>query len=308
MMSSRSPKMRTRLSLGLFAVLVSCANPSGSRAAPDAGDAPPEEAKGLRRPRPSSPRLELNDSIYYRGNEIEITITAGKSGIYGLRERGADAAGFLFEGALEARQKRVLKPQLADAPGLHELELVRAETETATLAAAPVVAEASFHIRGPKWSRLEAIQTTLGQGGLELETNSESFEVGDKLKLTVTATHSGYLMVLVTEPTDAVRMVFPNAFVPAPTGRFRGWVGPGTNVIPSKKMDFDLVTRPPRGDNQVLAFLSPAPILDFDVLSEPGIKFLTLTEKHLKQIEAACAPVNRRYPPIKLERVDLVIE
>lgn len=236
-----------------------------------------------------------NHPVYYFGNRAKIELRAGAEGWLFLRERGIE--GLLYRGRFQEGQARTLPAPVTEEPGLHELELLYAQTST--LASAKPVARASFQVRGPRWARLEALQVKLGRS-LPVTANRSEFEPGEALVLTTELPKSGHLLVVQVDAEDHMTVLYPNRLAP------KSKVEAGSIQIPSKDARFDLVASPPRGDAQVVVLLAPAPLLSL-ILEGPGELYSSIGDVELEVIEKATAPVGREYPDVQVGRVDLTI-
>lgn len=248
----------------------------------DCGDAPGFE-------------LGMDHPVYYFGNTAKIELRAGAEGWLFLQERGIE--GLLYRGRFKEGQARTLPAPVTEAPGLHELELLYAETST--LASAKRVAEAAFQVRGPRWARLEAVQVKLGRS-LPVSANQRQFEPGEALVLTTELPKSGHILVVQVDAEDQMTVLYPNRRAP------KSKVDAGSIEIPSKDARFDLVASPPRGDVQVVVLLSPAPLLSL-VLEGPGESYPSIGDAELALIEKATAAVGTKYPDVQVGRVDLTV-
>ena len=240
--------------------------------------------------------LRIDDPVYYAEGQAKVTITAGQGGYYQLNERGVDGRKrAVWSSRLDAGAVEVVTSTVRGGAGQHVFELAFSEAKAS--AQGELVSRSPFQVRGPMWSRLEAIQFKLGRG-LELSSNKKVLQVGDNLVLTMNLPKRGHLLVVSVDARDRVEVIFPNPLATQDV------VKAGSLRVPGVDAGYDLPAAPPVGDVQILAFLSDAPILKPRVADNTS---LVLGESEVATLEAACRPVKQKYPPIALGRVDVEI-
>ena len=100
--------------------------------------------------------------------------------------------------------------------------------------------------------------------------NKACFEPGEALQISVWTPEPGFLNIMHISADDQAIVLFPNRYNP------HNAVGRGKIILPTGRMDFEMVAEGPSGSNLITAFLTRSPINGFqsgfktakDVLAE----------------------------------------
>jgi hypothetical protein len=103
-----------------------------------------------------------------------------------------------------------------------------------------------------------------------IKPNKACFEPGEALEISVWTPEPGFLNIMHITADDQAIVLFPNRYHP------HNGVERGKIILPTKRMDFEMVARGPFGPNLITAFLTRSPLNGFqsgfktakDVLAE----------------------------------------
>ena len=104
-----------------------------------------------------------------------------------------------------------------------------------------------------------------------IRPNKACFEPGDVLELSVWTPEPGYLNIIHITAEDQATVLFPNRYQPDNA------VGRGKLIIPTSRMDFEIVTDDPLGPSLIVAFLTRRPMNSY----RSGFKTLSDVLAHL---------------------------
>ena len=87
-----------------------------------------------------------------------------------------------------------------------------------------------------------------------IKLNKACFEPGEALEISVWIPEPGFLNIMHITADDQATVLFPNQYHP------QNAVGRGKIILPTKRMDFEMVAQGPSGPNLITAFLTRSPI------------------------------------------------
>ena len=87
-----------------------------------------------------------------------------------------------------------------------------------------------------------------------IKLNKACFEPGEALEISVWIPEPGFLNIMHITADDQATVLFPNQYHP------QNAVGRGKIILPTKRMDFEMVAQGPSGPNLITVFLTRSPI------------------------------------------------
>jgi len=87
-----------------------------------------------------------------------------------------------------------------------------------------------------------------------IKLNKGCFEPGEALEISVWIPEPGFLNIMHITADDRATVLFPNQYHP------HNAVGQGKIILPTRRMDFEMVAEGPSGPNLITAFLTRSPI------------------------------------------------
>lgn len=240
--------------------------------------------------------LSTNETVFYAmaPGQLELKVTGNLPGQVSLREvgLGTDDDVILGPRPFEPKTGLALTLEVEPHPGTHAFELWWGPT---TGGPSRRVASTHIDIRGPLWSRLEALAVRVGTT-LEARTEKPDYEIGELLKLAVKVPRPGHVLVLGVDAEDAPVILFPNQFAPYSE------TNPGHLSIPRAGAHYELTAQPPRGETLLLVLWSPEPLLDLSPELYGEQNFIVPSSAQIDALEAALAPDpdTRMYPDAAL--------
>jgi hypothetical protein len=129
---------------------------------------------------------------------------------------------------------------------------------------------------------------------LWIRSNKTCFEPGDVLELSVWIPEPGYLNIIHITADDEATVLFPNRYHPDNA------VDRGKLIIPTSRMDFEIVTDDTLGPSLIVAFLSRRPINGY----QSGFKAPSDVLAHLSPNSTRSLMMHQKQDGLLAERLD----